>query len=575
MKKLKLSEISAKIRIAVMRFSLTVFCVLGLAVLFLININDKNSDIPERLWVLFGLGIPFTLMVALLAENFKNNIVGIGLQIIGIVALILHVFFLPEKLQIVDIYQSVVFGLSCALSVFFVSFLKKYDAVPFWEFSKTVIIQLITAFIFAGVLMLGFSLAALSIDQLFKVDVHDEVYENLSVICFALYAPFYFLTNIPYDSDKYLQEYKFDKFLKILGLYILLPILAVYAIILYVYAFKIIVEWQLPNGWVTWLVSVLALAGFVTMMILYPLRLQRNKVGLYFSHFFPAILLPLVILMTIGISRRFDDYGLTVNRAYVFLFNLWLYGICVYLLISHAKYLKWIFVSFVTVAVISSVGPWSVYHITQRNMQDNTEKLLNDIHYQKDGKILPLEQLKQINVDKVALDKLSAKFDYLINYYGSGIVQKYFDDDLSKLNRYEILERLNMKTNYGSYTGNRYYNAHLMSENVILDISNYKTMFKINLQHGEINLNNSVYAAKMENSTLMIFNKITGKTIVQVSLSDKLNEFSKYENYKEYTLKDMTVSGMNYQLIIETINAQRNSEKNMVINDFEAILMIR
>lgn len=353
MKKLDFTEISEKIRLAVVRFFLTVICVLGLAVLLFISINNKNADIPESFWVLAGLGIPFTVMVALFAENFKNATVSISLQIIGAIALVLHVLFLPEKLQVVDIYQSVVLGLSAVLAAFFVSFLKKYDAVPFWEFSKTAIIQLISSAVFAGVLMLGFGLAALSIDQLFKVDVHDEVYQNLAVICFALYAPLYFLTNIPYSSGKYLQEYRFDKFLKILGLYILFPILIIYTVILYVYTFKIIVEWELPNGWVTWLVSILALAGFVTMMILYPLRLQRHKAAVFFSRFFPIILLPLVVLMTVGISRRFDDYGLTVNRAYVFLLNFWLYAICIYLFISHSKYLKWIFISFVTVAVIS------------------------------------------------------------------------------------------------------------------------------------------------------------------------------------------------------------------------------
>jgi len=76
----------------------------------------------------------------------------------------------------------------------------------------------------------------------------------------------------------------------------------------------------------------LALGGFLSMMILYPLRLQsENKVVTYFSKYFPVIIFPLLILMTIGIFRRFDDYGLTINRGYVFLLNLWLYGICIYL----------------------------------------------------------------------------------------------------------------------------------------------------------------------------------------------------------------------------------------------------
>ena len=145
------------------------------------------------------------------------------------------------------------------------------------------------------------------------------MYSNIHVLCYTLFFPFYLLGNIPIASITETKVHSFAQAWKILGLYILLPLLILYGTILYAYLIKIIIQWQLPDGWVSALVSILTIGGTITLFILYPLCIQENRPLKFFRQWFGILLLPLLILMTVGIIRRFQDYGITTNRLYILL----------------------------------------------------------------------------------------------------------------------------------------------------------------------------------------------------------------------------------------------------------------
>ncbi|MEI7505031.1 MAG: DUF4153 domain-containing protein, partial [Paludibacter sp.] len=335
MKRLSLKILIEKVRLVTLRFPFTLIFIFGLAYYLMLKINNHDTEIQQRIWAFLSLGIALSILVTLFSEEFKKQIIRIGLNLLSVILLSIYVYWLPEKLLTNHYYQLVIIGLSFILSSFIISFLKKNNDVPFWEFSKNVILQLFISFVFAQVLMSGLSLAILSLKELFGVNIKPEVYGNLAVFCYLIFASIYFLANIPDEIEKRKSEYTFNKFIKILGLYILLPILAIYSLILYVYLAQIILKWELPNGWVSTLISTLGVGGFVCMLILYPLRLENeNKIVILFSKYFPLLLLPLLILMSVGIIRRFGDYGLTINRCYVLILNCWLYFISIYLFLS-------------------------------------------------------------------------------------------------------------------------------------------------------------------------------------------------------------------------------------------------
>jgi MFS family permease len=575
MKKISLQEWVYKIQSVVLRFTFPVFFILGLSVLFFIQINQNDADIKERLWIFFGLAIPLSIALTLFSEEFKNKILRVGINLSGTAILAIYAFTLPEKLFEFHYYQVFTFGIAFVLCSFVVSFFRKENDISFWEFSKTTVLQLIISSVFCQVLMMGLSLAVLSLDKLFNINISEKVYGNIAVICYAVFAPVYFLANVPDEIEKHKQEFKYDKFLKILGLYIMLPILALYTIILYVYAIRIVAKWELPNGWVTWLVSVLALGGFLCMMIVYPLRLQTNKIAVFVSRFFPVILLPLLILMTVGIFRRLDDYGLTINRAYVFLLNFWLYGICIYLFLSHSKQLKWIFITFSAIAFLSAIGPWSVFRVTKNNMLNQIEVLLSENNYLKDGKIIQQSDIKSLQTDKKAKELLSAKVDYLVKNFGSEAIQPLFSDDVKDLTAFKILNRMNLETNYMFSGDKKFYNIQQNKETKSIDIQLYSKMFTLELQNKKFVLNDSIYNISFENEVIIILNKNSNKVYGRISLKEKLAELTKKEDLQEFAQEQLTIEKDNIKLIIETINAQRKNNDSLEITDFKAILLIK
>ncbi len=575
MKKISFEELVNKIRLVAVRFTFPVFFIIGLSVLFFIQINQKDADIHERLWTFFGLAIPLSIAMSLFSEEFKSNLLRAGINLAGTLILVIYIITLPDKLFEYQYYQVFTLGIVFVLSSFVVSFFRKENDIPFWEFSKTSIIQLIIAFIFSQVLMLGLSLAILSLDKLFNINISEKVYGNLAVICFALFAPIYFLSNVPNETEKRKQEFEFNKFLKILGLYIMLPILALYTVILYVYTIQIVAKWELPNGWVTWLVSVLALGGFLCMMIVYPLRLQANKVAVFVSRFFPVILLPLLILMTVGIFRRFDDYGLTINRAYVFLLNFWLYGICIYLFLSQSKHLKWIVISFSIIAFLSAVGPWSIYSITKRNLYNTIETLLSDNNYLQNGKVIPENEIKVLQTNKKVKELLSAKIDYIVENFSAETMQPFFSEDVKDLNRFGILDRMCLETNIRFSGAKKYYNIQLNDEIQSIDIQSYNKLFMLELRHKEFVLNDSIYNITLENQVLNVSNKQTNKTYISISLKEKFIELTLKEDLQEFPQEKLFIEKENYKLIIESINAQKRNNSELEITDFKAILLIK
>ena len=230
MKKFSLKTWIKKIQLVALRFPFTLFFVIGFTIFLLIQINQSGNNHHERNWTFFSLGILLSLSVTLFSEGFKN-LYKIGLNLLAIILLLLYCYFLPEKFNPVHFYQVISIGIVLFLSAFVVSFFKKGNDIPFWEFSKESVIQLFISVIFAQILMAGLSLAVLSLKELFKMNIDRKVYGDISVVTYVLFGGIYFLANVPDKIEKYNQTYNFNKFLKVLGLYILLPILAIYMLI--------------------------------------------------------------------------------------------------------------------------------------------------------------------------------------------------------------------------------------------------------------------------------------------------------------------------------------------------------
>jgi hypothetical protein len=354
----------------VRRFPLAVVCIAVTAVLALLVVHDH--EVNYRWWPSLWFALVSSVAVTLATEERWSRIRTV-LATVGIAALWgVRCLFFPADYDDMTTAQWVELGVVCG-AAFFAIFIAAYlrrdsdtDA-RWWNFSLRTVFRLILGWLFSGILFGGLMLAVFAVSELFDVDPPEELVGWIAVACGVVFAPLYVLAGVPRGDVKRYDELHPEPLLKVLALYILGTIMAVYALILYVYLAKIVITWELPNGWVSWLVTILGAGGLAMTLLLYPHRMRsENRVVEFLSRRTGVIIAPLLMLMTIGIARRIGDYGWTPNRAYILLLNLWFYAIYAWLFVVRGRRVKWILISAVIVALISSVGPWSLARIEAR-----------------------------------------------------------------------------------------------------------------------------------------------------------------------------------------------------------------
>ena len=160
-------------------------------------------------------------------------------------------------------------------------------------------------------------------------------------------------------------------------MYVILPLLLLYIVVLLVYALRILIVWELPKGMVSYLVSGVMFGYILCYTFLYPRIMDTtSRLSLIMRKIIPACMLPLLILMTVGIIRRVADYGVTVERLYLITLLLWFYGVCIIVFVQSIPRLRWIFLSFAALFLISSAQPFNYTTICKRIHISQYEKLL-------------------------------------------------------------------------------------------------------------------------------------------------------------------------------------------------------
>ena len=208
------------------------------------------------------------------------------------------------------------------LLVSFIAFFGKEKELNFWQYNKNLFINLFLTAIFTGVLTGGVELAILAVDKLFDFNFNDRYYLET----------FYFLSifgsSFIFNEEGLLQLEKdgtYPVILKFFTQYILIPLLIIYAVILYFYSAKILINWELPRGWVSYLILAYAVVGILALLLVHPLKHESTASWVrIFSKVFYFTLIPLLVLLFTAIFTRILEYGYTEPRYFVLLLAIWL-----------------------------------------------------------------------------------------------------------------------------------------------------------------------------------------------------------------------------------------------------------
>lgn len=291
-------------------------------------------------------------------------------------AFLLGVFYAGYEPVESDAIQLFLLVLAAHLAVSFIAYLRRNESNGFWEINKMLLLRILTSLFYSGVLMLGLSLALLAIDKLFQVEIDPETYAQLACIL-AVFNTWFFLAGVPSSLAGQEERTDYPKGLKIFTQFVLLPLVTIYLAILYPYAVKLLIESDLPRGWVSNPVLWFAVVGILAFLLLYPIRDEPGNGWIRtFSRYYFIALMPLLALPALGIYTRVRDYGITEPRYFVIALVLWLFGLSLYFILSKRKDIRLIPVSLFFVALFSAIGPLSAFSIAKQDQFAQLEHLL-------------------------------------------------------------------------------------------------------------------------------------------------------------------------------------------------------
>jgi hypothetical protein len=380
--------------------------------------------------------------------------------------------------------------------------------------------------------------------------------------------------------------------------YVLVPLVAVYFLILYAYVAKVLITWDWPKGMLAYMILGFSFLRVLTYISLYPLREKVEwikKAGQVFYF----MLIPQIVMLFWTLWFRISQYGITEKRYLVFVFGLWLLGIGIYFLLSKKKDIRIIPIAVFILALSCSFGPWGAFAVSQRNQTGRLKRLLTKSNILINRKIKKSEK-------KVPFDdrkEISAVIRYLIEAHGVGSIQPWFGQDLTLFKEKEeiksgrkgyssvglpskIVEELLGFTYVNRWenrkTNDEYFSLHpSQTSKRVMDISEYNYMEIVDCKvgfFGEINGDKYKFKIDDDNNEFVIFkdDAILTRIALQEFLKSILEKYFK-EGKNSFLREEIKVvhkdKNINCALYFSHISGKRGKDEKCTIQSIRAVLL--
>ncbi|WP_336702232.1 DUF4153 domain-containing protein [Chryseobacterium indologenes] len=356
------------------------------------------------------LGISLMFALKMLSQRIGKELL---LHVSGIIFLIGFYYILPDKKNsFTEVYAYIiaVTALLSHLLVSFVPFLEKDRELRFWQYNKNLFINIFLTAVFTGVLTGGMELAILAVDKLFDFNFHDRIYRDTFFVLSIFGSSFIFLLFNNKGLNNLEKDGTYPVVLKFFTQFILIPLLLIYVTILYFYSVKILINWQLPRGWVSYLVLAYSIVGILALLLVHPLKEENAKSWVrIFSKAFYYTIVPLIILLFTAIFTRILEYGYTEPRYFVLLLALWLLSIVVYFIFNKKATIKFIPVSLFLFGAFALIFPYlNAFSVAKRSQKTELMNILNQHQLMSAGKIN-----FQKKVTDTIRNEIADKFEFL------------------------------------------------------------------------------------------------------------------------------------------------------------------
>ncbi len=592
----KFKEITGKAGLVIRQYPMVLLMsFLGAVSLMCFAHGNFNSHPNYFVFLKFSLvsclGISLMFGIKMISERFGRAFL---VEIIGIVFLIFFYFILPEKeLDFTEKYAYLLiptFILSHLL-VSFGGFFGIKKELNFWQFNKNLFINLFLTAVFTAVLTAGVELAILAVDQLFDFKFDQKYYAETFYLLSIFGSCFIFLLFSEKGLTHLEKESEYPLILKFFTQYILIPLLIIYLIILYFYAAKILVKWELPRGWVSYLVLAYSVVGILALLLVHPLKEKSTKSWVkIFSKIFYFTLVPLIALLYTSIFTRILEYGYTEPRYYVLLLALWLTAVVFYFIFIKKSTIKFVPISLFIFGIFALIFPYfNTFSVAKRSQKTELQKILTQNN---------LLEKEKINFNKkisaTVADEISDKFEFLAKRRESKFLLNYlnikekkiFAKNLNDAQFYQL--RTDIKNQFKNIEYNTskksqetsLKNITLNAKNFNADISGYRYLFKAyHYKENYLEFENNIVEFKMpagmfDSELNLVFNG--QKTNL---LPDLRKLFEKYPDHGEIKVDDLfiikTIGNHEFKIMFDSvILSETVHRKDQFLINSESVLIL-
>ena len=537
------------------------FCVL--TVMTLIILNHMGTEYDEglrRIAMVFALGIPVSLSIKMLFETITSlkHLTRLLIYLGAALGLVLYYTFWLENMKMVSTLRYLLVTFALYLLFTFIPYIYKKKGYELYVI--TLASRFFVTYLYSAVLFVGLAAIIFTINELFSANLPERLYLDIWLLAAGVFAPAFFLADIPKAGEE-LQVTNYSKVLKLLLLYIVMPIVATYTLILYAFFIKILVTVQWPKGIVSHLVLWYSIVTTITIFLIYPLRSENKWVDV-FSLLMPKILLPLLTMMFVSMGIRIQAYGITENRYLVLAAGLWVTAVMIYFIFVRNPRNVMLAVSAALIAVISVTGPLSCFSVSKYSQNSRFEYLLEKNDMLKDGEINPASGKVSAD-DKEQISSILLYFDR--NHKLSDL--KYLPENFELTQMKDVF---GFDLSYSAKGAEIYFAYNLKNEDALLPIKNYDYFLS--------NVDNSPLSVQIPGGYVLSYNpeqmnmKISkeNETVYDRVISDLVVEIPKQAgNEHSLPLEKMTVydevGDLKLIYVFQHITGKEAADKEIIV----------
>lgn len=377
-----------------------------------------------RAMVTAQLGFSFLFSIAVAGESWRwPRVARAALNLAAVLALVAYAATLPDSMRPGAVTRFLQFNVGLHLLAAFVPFAGRGHDNAFWQYNKALFLRFLVSALYSVVVFGGLSVAMLALDKLLGVPVDGDYYLRLWIVVAFVFNTWVFLGGVPRNLLRLEIVQDYPRALKVFAQYILIPLVVVYLAILTAYLVKVVATTQWPSGWIGYLVSSVAVAGILALLLVWPVseRAENRWVATYTRWFF-ILMMPSIVMLLLAIYQRIDQYGITENRYFLAVLAVWLAGVALYFASVPGRRIKMIPVTLCVIAFATSFGPWGAYTVSRRSQTARLAVLLERNGILEGGTIVrttaavPYEDRREI----------SALTRYLVDHHGIETFEPWF-----------------------------------------------------------------------------------------------------------------------------------------------------